>query len=103
MPSIANRLTDSIKGQYFRHAHTGLVIEACELVYPNSGKDPNEKFILARNPMDGKFLAIPYREIVEYLTLSKTEAVSLTEHLQGHSERLLGASNNVASQYLSPP
>lgn len=103
MPSIANKLTDSIKGQYFRHIHTGLVIEAEELVYPSSQEDPNKKFILARNPMDGTFLTIPYKDVAEYLTLSETEAVHLRDYLKEHSERLSRDANEVESQYLSPP
>ncbi|MCH8945343.1 MAG: hypothetical protein IIA85_00275 [Nanoarchaeota archaeon] len=102
MPSIANILSDSVKGQYFRNAHTGRVIEALELIYPCSQVDPNEKFFTARNPLTGEFLSIPYGEIVEYLTLSDAEAVHLRNHFQEHSERLERAAGSVESQYLQP-
>lgn len=98
MSSLANKISNSIEGQYFKHIHTGMVIETLELIYP-SREDPNQKFLLVRSPLSGECMSIPYKDTTNYLTLSKAEADTLMKSLQGHSERLSKAAKNVASQY----
>lgn len=100
MPNIANKLTDSVKGQYFRHVSTGEIIEALELIYSNPQIDPNKKFLSARDPITGKFLSIPYKDTIEYLTLSKNEATKLRDSAQEKSNRLAEVVKSVELQYL---
>ncbi len=81
MSSIADKLHESIRGKYFKHAGTGVIIQVMGVLFPADHYGPDTHLLNAQD-LNGKDLTVPYKDITQYRSLSEPEIAELYEGLK---------------------